>query len=108
MIRIDQRAFRRALKEIFRMMGQELIQWTCRGNHDSCSRFKTTSCPTRLLPGGCNGARVANKDRRTQSANVNSQFEGVCGDYSFDRSFAQSFFDLAALHGKVARAIPAD
>src|SRR5512133_2334332 len=97
MIGVDQRPLGRTLEEIFGMMREELIQWTCRGNHYSYSGFETTSGATRLLPGGSDSSRVADKDRRAQPTDIDSQFKRVCGNDGFDRSVAQSFFDLSSL-----------
>src|SRR5437867_11393118 len=97
MIRVDQRLLRRTLEEIFGMMSEKLIQWTCGGDHHRYSGFKSASRATRLLPCGSDSSGVADEDRRAQPTDVDSQFKRVRRNDRFDRSGAQSFFDLSSL-----------
>src|SRR6266487_2670879 len=108
MIRVDQRLLRRTLEEIFGMMGEKLIQWTCGGDHHSYSGFETTSRATRLLPGGSDSSGVADEDRRAQPTDVDSQFKRVRGNDGFDCSFTQSFFYFSSLGGEVTASITTD
>src|SRR5687768_9031966 len=57
MIGIDQCLLWGTLKEIFRMMGEELVNGTRRCNHHCHCGFKTASRATRLLTRGSDGAR---------------------------------------------------
>src|SRR6266508_845047 len=64
MIWVDQRLLRRAIEEIFGMMGEELIQGTRRRKHHCRGRFKSAPCATRLLPRGSDSPWIADEDRR--------------------------------------------
>src|SRR5687767_6201920 len=105
MVGIHQCLLGRALEEIFGMMGEELVNRTRRGDHHSHCGFKTATRATRLLTRGSNGARVSDKDRRAQSADVDSELQRVCGNDGFYRAIAEALFDFAALVREVARAI---
>ena len=107
-IRVDQRLLGRALEEILRMVGEELVERTGGGDHDRCSGFEAASRPPRLLPRRSDGARVADEDRRAQPADIDAQLEGVRSNHGPDGAFSQSLFDLAALVGKIAGAVAAN
>src|SRR5512134_2068664 len=108
MIGVDEGLLGRTVEEIFGMMGKELVQRSRRGDHDGCGRFETASRATRLLPRRSDGTRVADEDRRAQPADVDPQFEGVCGNNGLDSTLAQSLFDLATLGWQISAAITTD
>src|SRR5512142_2771912 len=108
MIGIDQCLLGRTLEEIFRMMGEELVERTGRGDHDCRRGGETAARATRLLPRRSDGPRVADEDRRAQPADVDSQFQCVRSNDSFYSSFSEPFFDLATLGRQIAASIAAD
>src|SRR5512143_2608965 len=97
MIGVDERLLRRTVEEIFGMVGEELVERARGGDQHRDGRFETAPRATRLLPRRSDGARVADEDRRAQPADIDAQFQRVCGNDSFYRSVSESFFDLATL-----------
>ena len=108
MIRIDQRLFWRAPKEIIRMVGQELIQRAGRSHQDRQGRVIAASCPAGLLPGARDGSRISHQDRRAQAADIDSQLKRVGSYHGSHRAIPQTLFDLAALTRQVSTPVTPD
>src|SRR5512137_2265107 len=87
------------------MMGKKLVKWVgCSDQHSKCGIVPAPRA-SRLLNRACDGARVTDKQRRSQSADIDSQFEGVGRHDHFDRTVAKSLLDFAPLAWKITGAV---
>src|SRR5439155_12018149 len=66
------------------------------------------ACATDLLPGGGDGARIADDDGGLQRADVDPELEGVRGDHAVDLPAAEPGLDLAPVQRQVPGAVAAD
>jgi len=91
MVRVDQGLFGGALKEVIRMVGQELVKGIGGSNQHCQCRSIAAACPASLLPDACDGTRIPYQHGRFQPADVNSQFERICGNHCPDRPIRRPF-----------------
>src|SRR5512145_267450 len=108
MIGVDERLFGGAVEEVFWVAGKILVEWIGRRNqHGQRSRRPAPSAP-HLLAGGGDGARVTGEQRCPHAADVDAEFEGVCGYHGTYTAVAQPLLDRAALRRQVAGTVAAD
>ena len=105
-VRVDEAFLRIGAEEVFRVSNDELVEWRAR-RHEDTHRAGSPPGSAQLLPGGCDGARVADQDRRLQAADVDPQLERVGADHAGDLSAAQAGLDLPAMQRQVSRSIAA-
>ncbi len=108
MVGIYQRLFGRAGEKVFGVVSQELVERVGRGDENCHSRVISAARSTRLLPGGGDGAGIADEQRCLQTADINTQFKGIGGNYHSDASVTQAFFDFAALGREITGTITAN
>ena len=105
---VDQAVLGRAVEEVVRVRGQELVDGRGRADQGRQARPGPASGTTHLLPGGCDGARVADADGRVQAADVDAKLERVGCDHAAHAAVAQSCLDLMPLVGQIAAPVAAD
>jgi len=83
------------------MVGQELVKGI--GGSTSIASAGASPRPAgQPVPDACDGTRIPYQHGRFQPADVNSQFERICGNHCPDRTIPQAFLDFSSLGWQVA------
>ncbi len=83
-----------------------MIEWVGRRDQGGKRGFALAACAASLLPGPCNGTRIAGHHRSPHASDIDSKFEGICCDHRTHKPFPESPLDLVPMLHQVTAAIP--
>ncbi len=105
---VDQPMLGRALEQVLRVGGQELVDRRRRADQCRQAGARPAAGSAHLLPGAGDGARIADADRRVETADVDPELERVGCHHPAHAAVAEPGLDRVPLVRQVAAAIAAD
>ncbi len=105
---VHQPVLRRAVEEVLRVGGEELVDRRRRADERREARACAPSGTSHLLPRAGDGAGIADADRCVQAADVDPELERVRGHHAPDAPVAQASLDRVAFVRQVAAAVATD